>query len=157
MFGSVSDYLGRRRVILVALAVGAGACGLFLAAHGVGLLFAARALQGAAVGAATSAAGAALIDLQPEGSGRAPVVTSAAVLLGLGAGGLGTSALVQYAPAPTHLVWWLLLGACAAAAVAVLAMPETAPRRPGVLASLRPRVAVPRQARADVRDGPAVP
>ena len=40
VFGSVSDYLGRRRVISVAMAAGAGACGLFLAAHGVGLLFA---------------------------------------------------------------------------------------------------------------------
>ncbi|HJY67052.1 MAG TPA: MFS transporter, partial [Streptosporangiaceae bacterium] len=147
VFGSVSDYLGRRGVIAVALVVGAGACGLFLAAHGAGLLFAARALSGVSAGAATSAGGAALVDLQPEGSGRAPVVTSAAILLGLGLGGLGTSVLVQYAPAPTHLVWWLLLGVCAAAAVAVLAIPETAARRPGVLASLRPRVAVPRQAR----------
>ena len=125
MFGSLSDYLGRRRVIAAAVAAGAGACGLFLAAHGVGLLFAARALQGAAAGIATSAAGAALIDLQPDRSQRGPVVTSAAVLLGLGAGGLGASALVQYAPAPTHLVWWLLLGASAVAAVAVLAIPET--------------------------------
>src|ERR1700733_1130769 len=147
VFGSLSDYLGRRRVIAVALVAGAGACGLFLAAHGVGLLFAARALQGAAVGTATSAAGAALIDLQPDRSGRGPVVTSAAVLLGLGVGGLGTSALVQYAPAPTHLVWWLLLGASAVAAVAVLAIPETAAGRHGVAYSLRPRVAVPRQAR----------
>jgi len=148
VFGSLSDYLGRRRVIAVALAASAGACGLFLSAHGVGLLFAARALSGASAGAATSAGGAALIDLQPPGSGRAPVVTSAAVLLGLAAGGLGTSALVQYAPAPTYLIWWLLLGASVAAAVAVLAIPETAPGRAGVLASLRPRVAVPRQARA---------
>ena len=147
VFGSLSDYLGRRRVIAVALAASAGACGLFLAAHGIGLLFAARALQGAAVGVATSTAGAALIDLQPDRSGRAPVVTSAAVLLGLGVGGLGTSALVQYAPAPTHLVWWLLLGVSAAAAVAVLAIPETTPGPTGVLAALRPRVAVPRQAR----------
>jgi MFS family permease len=147
VFGSVSDYLGRRRVIAVALAAGAGACGLFLAAHGVGLLFAARALTGAAVGTAASAAGAALIDLQPEGSGRGPVVTGAANLLGLGIGGLGTSVLVQYGPAPTHLIWWLLLGAFAVAAVAVTAIPETAAERPGVLASLRPRMAVPRQAR----------
>jgi MFS family permease len=147
VFGSLSDYLGRRRVIAVALAAGAGACGLFLAAHGVGLLFAARALQGAAVGVATSAAGAALIDLQPDRSERGPVVTSAAVLLGLGVGGLGTSALVQYAPAPTHLVWWLLLGASAVGAVAVLAIPETAAGRRGAASSLRPRLAVPRQAR----------
>ena len=124
VFGSVSDYLGRRRVISVAMAAGAGACGLFLAAHGVGLLFAARALTGAAVGTAAGAAGAALIDLQPEGSGRGPVVTGAANLLGLGIGGLGTSALVQYGPAPTHLIWWLLLGAFAIGAVSVLAIPE---------------------------------
>src|SRR5580700_1463252 len=57
VFGSVSDYLGRRRVIAVALAAGAGAYGLFLAAHGVGLLFAARTLSGAAVGIAASAGG----------------------------------------------------------------------------------------------------
>jgi MFS family permease len=90
--GSVSDYAGRRPVILAGLVLAAGACVLFLAARGVGLLVAARALHGAAVGVA---AGAALIDLQPEGSGRAPVVTPAASLLGLAAGGLGASALVQ--------------------------------------------------------------
>ena len=89
VFGSVSDYLGRRRVILAGLAMAAGACGLFLAAHGVGLLFAARALHGAAVGTAASALGAALIDLQPEGSGRAPVVTTAASPAGPGRGRAG--------------------------------------------------------------------
>jgi MFS family permease len=148
VFGSVSDYLGRSRVILAGLAMAAGSCGLFLAADGAGLLFAARALQGAAVGTATSALGAALIDLQSAGSRRAPVVTTAASLLGLAAGGLSASALVQYGPAPTRLVWWLLLGASLAAAAAVLAIPETVPGRPGALAALRPRVAVPRQARA---------
>jgi hypothetical protein len=58
MFGSVSDYLGRRRVVLVGLAMAAGPCGLFLAPHDAGLLFAARALQGAAVGTSVSALGA---------------------------------------------------------------------------------------------------
>jgi hypothetical protein len=72
---------------------------------------------------------------------------TAAAMLGLAAGGLGTSVLVQYGPAPAHLVWWLLLGADLAAAAAVLTMPETTPGQPGVLAALRPRVAVPRQAR----------
>src|SRR6202451_4466557 len=109
VFGSVSDYLGRRPVILAALVVSAGACAVFLTAHSVGLLFAARALQGVAVGTAIGALGAALIDLQPGGSGLAPLITAAAPALGLGAGALGTSALAQYGPAPTRLVWWLLL------------------------------------------------
>jgi MFS family permease len=92
VFGSVSDYLGRRRVILAGLVMTAAACGLFLAARSVDLLSAARALNGAAVGTAVSALGAALIDLQPEGSRLAPVLTTAASLMGLAAGGL--------APAP---------------------------------------------------------
>ena len=146
--GSVSDYLGRRRVILTALLVTAGAYAVFLVAHSVGLLFAARALQGVGVGTATGALGAALIDLQPEGSGLGPLITAAAPALGLGAGALGTGALAQYGSAPTRLVWWLLLGANVAAAAGILAMPEPGTRRAGILASLRPRVGVPRRARA---------
>ena len=147
VFGSVPDYLGRRRVILAAVMVSAGACAVFLAAHHVGLLFAARALQGLAVGTATGALGAALIDLQPEGSRLAPLITTAAPLLGVGAGALGSSVLVQYGPAPTRLVWWLLLCASVAAGAGILAIPELGIWRAAVWASLRPRVGVPRQAR----------
>ena len=104
-------------------------------------------MQGIATGLATGAAGAALIELQPAGSQRAPLVTSAFSTLGLALGALITSALVQYAPAPTHLIWWALLAVFAVGIVAVLAMAEPGSRRPGVLASLRPTIAVPRQAR----------
>jgi predicted MFS family arabinose efflux permease len=75
--GSASDYLGRRPVMLAALALGAAACGLFLVAHGVGLMFAGRALQGVAVGLISGSAGAALLDLRPERS-ITPIVSSAA-------------------------------------------------------------------------------
>jgi MFS family permease len=148
VFGSLSDYLGRRPVIIATLALNIGACALFLTAHGVGLLFAARVLQGIAVGAATGALGAALIDLQPGGSGLAPVVNAGATIFGLAVGALGASGLVQYGPAPTHLVWWLLLGAFSVAIPGILMMRESAARHPGVLASLRPRVKVPARARS---------
>jgi len=146
-FGSVSDYLGRLPVILTALVFSVAGCAVFLAAHGTGALYLARSLQGIATGLATGAAGAALTELQPAGSQRAPLVTSAFSTLGLALGALITSALVQYAPAPTHLIWWALLAVFAAGIVAVLAMAEPGSRRPGVLASLRPTIAVPRQAR----------
>src|SRR5689334_4501535 len=147
MFGSVSDYFGRRRTIVAGLAAYGMACGVFLLAGGVAALFVARALQGVAVGLATGALGAAMIELQPEGSGLAPPVTSAAGPLGLAIGGFGASALVQYGPARTHLVWWLLLCAGLALVGAVLAVPEsgTAPSR--MRPSLRPRLRVPRKAR----------
>jgi MFS family permease len=146
MFGSVSDGLGRRGTIIAGLAVNALACAVFLAARDVGALFVARAVQGLAVGLATGALGAALLDLQPDGSGLAPRVSTSAPPLGLAAGALATSALVQYGPARTHLVWWLLLGASLAAIVAVLGTPESGSGRRGVLASLRPHVGVPREA-----------
>jgi predicted MFS family arabinose efflux permease len=146
--GSVSDYLGRLPVILTALILSVAGCAVFLAAHDTGALFAARSLQGIATGLATGPIGAALIDLQPPGSQRAPLVTSAFSTLGLALGALITSALAQYAPAPTHLIWWALLAVFAAGIPALLAMAEPGTRRPGALASLRPRIAVPRQARA---------
>src|SRR4051794_11158633 len=146
LFGSVSDYTGRRMVMLAGLACGAAGCGLFLIAHGVGLLFAARALQGVAVGLISGAAIAALFDLRPNG-GAAPVVSSAAPTGGQALGAIGASVLAQYAPAPTHLVWWLLLGAFITGVVAVLAMPEPGTVRPGVVNSLRPHVSVPQAAR----------
>ena len=147
-FGSVSDYLGRLPVIITALVFSAAACAVFLAAHGVGALYVARSLQGIATGLASGPIGAALIDLQPPGSQRAPLVTSTFSSLGLALGALITSALVQYAPAPTHLIWWALLAVFATGILTVLTMAEPGSTRPGVLASLQPRVAVPRQARA---------
>jgi hypothetical protein len=144
--GSASDYLGRRPVMATALALGAVACGLFLLAHGVGLLFAGRALQGVAVGLISGTASAALLDLRPA-SGITPVVSSAAPTGGQALGAIGASALAQYAPAPTHLVWGLLVAAFIIGIVALLGMPEPGTVRPGVVSSLRPHVIVPHAAR----------
>jgi hypothetical protein len=74
---------------------------------------------------------------------------------GLALGALGCGALVQFAPAPTRLVYALLIGGMLLAALVVVRM-ETSPRRPGALASLRPRVGVPARLRADaVRSSPS--
>jgi MFS family permease len=96
LFGSVSDYKGRRMVMLAGLPFGAVGCGLFLIADRVGLLFAARALQGVAVGLTSGAASAALLDLRPHGS-AAPVVSSAAPTGGQALCAIGASVLAQYA------------------------------------------------------------
>ena len=151
VFGSLSDYLGRLPVIATALVFSVAGCAVFLTARSVGTLYAARSLQGIATGLASGPIGAALIDLQPPGSQRAPLVTSVFSSLGLALGGLITSALVQYAPAPTHVIWWALLAVFAVGVLALPAMTEPGSRRPGALASLRPRVAVPRPAREPSR------
>lgn len=146
--GALSDHLGRRPVILAALAVEVVAMVMFIAAHEVTLLFVARALQGVATGAATGALSAGLIELQPVGETRlAPLINSCAPSIGLAVGALATSGLVQYGPAPTRFVFWLLVAAFVVGAAGVVAMAEPGVRRPGALASLRPRAAIPPQAR----------
>src|SRR3954452_5810385 len=145
-FGSLSDHVGRRPVLLAGLAVGAVGCGIFLGAHGVGPLFAARALQGVSVALIGGAASAGLLDLRPAGA-VAPLVSSVAPTGGQALGALGSSVLAQYAPAPTHFVWWVLLGAFLAGVAAVAAMPEPGARRMGLRSSLRPHISVPREAR----------
>ena len=67
---------------------------------------------------------------------------------GLAAGALGSGLLVEFAPEPTRLVYWLLLAAFALAALLACAMPETVERKRSWAQSLRPSVAVPPSLRA---------
>ncbi|MDT7576829.1 MAG: hypothetical protein QOH17_3162 [Pseudonocardiales bacterium] len=146
--GRLSDVVGRRPVLAVALLVEAVAMSIFLGAGGVGWLVAARVVQGLATGAAVGVLGAYLLDLQPpDGSRLGSLVNSVAPAIGLGAGAVGTGLLVEYAPLPTRLVFAILTAAFLVLTAATAALPETVRSVPGTLAALRPQVAVPVRAR----------
>lgn len=149
--GALSDHIGRRPVLAAAIALEAAAFILFLAAGDVSGLLAARAAQGIATGAAFSTLGATLVDLNPQHSpGRAGLVNAVAPIGGLALGALACGALVEFAPAPTHLVFELLLVGTGVAAVVIALMAETSARRPGALASLAPALGIPARLRRDV-------
>jgi MFS family permease len=151
VLGALSDHIGRRPVLAAAVGLEAIALVLFLAADSVTVLAIARIAQGIATGAAMTTLGATLVDLNPpHAPGRAGVVNGVAPLAGLAVGALGCGALVQLAPDPTHLVYALLLAGILLASAVIVRMPETSARRPGVRASLRPRVRIPARLRADV-------
>jgi MFS family permease len=141
--GALSDHVGRRPVLAAALVVQAGAMVLFLVADGVGWLMAARIVQGLATGAMTGALGAALLDFQSTSRPLGPLVNSASPGLGLSLGAVGAGVLVEFVAAPTDWVFGTLTGVFLLAAGAVLLLPESSPRLPGALASLRPQVHVP--------------
>ncbi|MFE0458093.1 MFS transporter, partial [Kitasatospora sp. NPDC058965] len=145
--GSLSDHLGRRPVLLAAVLVELASMLLFAEARGLAWLFAGRIVQGVATGAATGALSAALIDLQPAGSRLGALVTNVASAGGLAVGALCTGLLVAYGPAPTRLVYWLLVTAFAAALPLLAVLPETVRPDGGWRRSLRPEVAVPEQVR----------
>ncbi len=143
--GTLSDYVGRKRVIFGALVLNMAAETMFIEANSQALLIAARIVQGFATGAAITTLGATILETNRR---RGPLVNSITAFLGLAAGALGAGALVAFGPDPAQLVYVILLGISGVFAVAVWQMPETAPRRPGALASLRPQVHVPVHLRA---------
>ena len=145
VLGGLSDHRGRREVVLLSIGLEFASIVLFWRADSVGWLLAARLLQGLATGIATSTVSAAILDLNRE---RGSLINGIAPMIGMAIGALGTSALVQFAPAPTKLVFELLLLAFALQAVAAFYLPETVERRPGVWQSLKPKLAIPVQARS---------
>jgi MFS family permease len=145
--GPVSDQVGRRPVLITALAALMATTVLYMLANSVVWLFAARGLQGLATGLVLGAASAALLDLHPRrdptGVGLTNGVASSA---GIGFGAFSSAALVQLAPAPRVLPYALLLALFAIAFAGALRMPEPVasrsrlrltPQRPSVPPAVR--------------------
>jgi MFS family permease len=145
--GRISDEVGRRPVLLVALGTLTVTTVLFMVADSVVWLFFARGLQGLATGAALGAASAALLDLHPRRDPAGVGLTNGVVSAGgMGLGVLVSAAFVQLLPAPRVLPYVALFVLFVIAFAGVLAMPEPVedrsrprltPQRPSVPTSIR--------------------
>lgn len=144
--GHVSDWVGRRRVLLPGVLLEILAAGLFLTSHDLPVLIVARVVCGLGTGLITATATAHLGDLA-EGAGirHASQVATAANLGGLGLGPLVSGLVANYVRGPLTTVYAIFLVLLALCAVSIALVPETvtaAPRR------YRPqRVSVPPAAR----------
>src|SRR5262249_25702731 len=146
--GDLSDHIGRRKVLAIAVASAAVATALFLVATGAGLLITARIVGGLAAGFVTGTAAAALAELQPRGDRRAAAVAaSGSNMTGLGAGPLAAGIFAQYVTMPTRSVFWAYLGLCALALAAVAPIPATV-AGPDRVIKVGPRLAAPPGMRA---------
>jgi hypothetical protein len=143
--GRLSDYLGRRPVLLAALAVQVVSLLVFTFASGTGELLAARVIQGLSTGTALGAIGAGLLDVDRE---RGTLANALSPGLGTGTGALVSALLVRFLPAPTHLVYLALIGVIAAQAVGIALVRETVTPSRLTASALVPDVRLPRSARA---------
>lgn len=146
--GRLSDYIGRRVVSMVAVLLAAAGCVVLLDVTSLEVLAAGRALQGVACGLASSATAAYVVDLAP----RRPVwlATTAAAgssLVGMTVGAVTSGLLSEYGPAPLQTPFIVAIGLLAICLVLLLLSPESISRRPGALASLRPRLGIPDEIR----------
>lgn len=124
-FGDVSDYVGRRAAIL--WGVGASLAGtlLFALAPDVLWLFAGRALMGIGVGLTAGPSTAAMVEFSGQGAAkRAATITTVAQAVGFAAALLLGGALIQYAPLPTRLNFWVLSAVLAALFAAAWFLPR---------------------------------
>jgi MFS family permease len=147
VIGKLSDHVGRRPVLLTAIAVQATSLVIFATATGVPGLLAARVVQGLSTGAALGAIGAAMLDFDRE---LGTFANSVSPGMGTASGVILSALAVRYLPDPTHLIYLALICVLALQATAITAMRETVSRAPGALASLRPEIVVPRELRAQV-------
>lgn len=98
LVGPLSDRIGRKTLILPTLILMLAASLLFAFAPGALLLFAARAIQGLAMGGFLGACTALLVDLAGESGGkRAMLLASFTTMVGFGLGPGLAGAVAQYA------------------------------------------------------------
>ncbi|MFI0942938.1 MFS transporter [Streptomyces sp. NPDC021020] len=136
--GVLSDRLGRKPVLLPALALALAACLVFATATSVAALVVARLFTGIAVGAAVSAGMAAVTDVAgPARRRTAALLASCAMVFGAGLGPLLAGLLSELAPAPTVTVFVVEAVLLATAALCVLRMPLHRPAARGTGAWIR--------------------
>jgi MFS family permease len=145
--GRLADRVGRRPVILAGLVLAALALVVFTTATATGWLYAARALQGVAVGLISGPATAALVEIDPQrDQARPALLAGLAQAVGSGIGPLLSGCLAQWAPAPLQTGYLVGLAGTAVAAGFVWALPE---RHRGTEAWRMQWPRVPHQIRTD--------
>ncbi|MBF4571814.1 MFS transporter [Herbiconiux sp. VKM Ac-1786] len=148
--GSLSDHIGRRPVLIGALAGEILSMALFLVAPDIGWIIAARVVQGIATGAAAGAFTAAIVEYAPANRKKlGALIGSATPTGGLGLGALGGGIAVQYADSPNLIIFGSLIVLFVLGLVVVAISPEPVSHRPGAVHSLIPRISVPPRARAE--------
>jgi MFS family permease len=160
VFGQLSDRIGRRRVMAAGFMTATLGLVAFAVASGLGWLFAARAIQGLAVGMISGAAAAALVELDPvPEEDRAALMASLAQAGGSAFGPLIAGMLAEWAPARLVLPFALFAVLGVAATLVALAIPEPTDRPGGARNRSGTSTAPPdtRTAPPDTRTAPPGP
>jgi MFS family permease len=124
-FGSLSDTIGRRRAMLIGIALIAASALVFAVAPNVGFLFLGRALQGVGTGLAIGAASASLVEQNFTANPRFPSsMTTASTATGLTLALVVSGLLAQTAPLPLVMSFGVLFALAVVTFILVLRTPR---------------------------------
>jgi Major Facilitator Superfamily len=128
--GHLSDWFGRRRLLLPALGTASASAIVFLTSKSLPSLIVARLLNGVAIGIVVSTATAYLTELhavgRPNATPRKAQLTAAAIPVGgIGLGALVAGILAQWVTSPLTAPYVVFLAALALGTIGVALTPET--------------------------------
>lgn len=130
LFGSLSDQIGRRLVMIWGITLIAASAVIFAIAPNVAFLFAGRVLQGAGSGLAMGAAIASLVENNISRNPRfASSLATIATATGLTLALVSSGVLAQFAPMPLFWSYIVLLVLAVTATAALAATPDDRPTK----------------------------
>ncbi len=150
LLGHVSDWMGRRRMLVIAILVSALSAVLFMVFTDVAGLLVARVVNGVSIGVLTATATVHLGELRARARPDENAIVAASVAGGANLGGLALGPVIgglfaDFVPDPLHLPHTVFALVLICLAIAVALVPETvAPRRRRYSPQ---RIAVPAESR----------
>ncbi|MEV0718761.1 MFS transporter [Asanoa sp. NPDC050611] len=146
--GRLSDQIGRKPVLAIALLLAAAAASLFLVSDNLGMLLAARVISGFSAALATGAGTAAIGEQLPaDRKWLGPVLALVANMGGLASGTMLSGILAEWAGHPLRLSWVVHLALIAVSLAGLATVAETVRR---TRATFRfQRLSIPHEIRGD--------
>lgn len=147
-FGKVSDYIGRRKTIIITLIVAISGCLLFLFINSFTMFLLARLVQGLACGLASSCIAAYMVDTTPEGSMKlAAILTSGSTMIGLTLGSFGSASIITLSTSLISWTYMIIIALLILCIFLIIFSAETVEIKNGVSKVIRPHVEMPANTR----------
>ena len=144
-FGRVSNYIGRRKTILITIFMAIIGCLSFIYINSFNVFLVARLVQGISCGLASSCVAAYMVDTTPnESSTLSAIVTSGCTMIGLTFGSFSSAVLMNLS---LNTVFVLIISLLVISAILIVLGEETVEVHDGVLSSIKPYVEFPSEIR----------
>ena len=144
-FGRVSNYIGRRKTILVTIFTAILGCLSFIYMGSFEIFLIARFIQGLSCGLASSCVAAYMVDTTPnESSTLSAIVTSGCTMIGLTLGSFSGAVLMNLNLSAIFILIIILL---IISAILIVLGEETVETQSGALSSIKPYIEFPREIR----------
>lgn len=149
IFPRVSNYLGRRLVILIIILLSITGCIIFINLQNILMFMIGRFIQGISCGMASSTVAAYIMDISSgELLNVGTIITGNAPMLGLAVGAMGSGILKQYEVGTIATIFQIIIISLLISSVLIIIGKETVEKSKGVLYSLIPQIKIPENIRS---------